>query len=254
MGCSETETDQCSLPRTFSCPRSQPRFCRFGCLWKGTLCIFTPLLSVAVFAQRYWLSTAPGLLPFLHSSYTDGETEAHSSKASSAGGRTQGQHSQGWQSQGPGPPSSPLAVSPVTVSVTLLGRCHCLQRVPNAHLGEPAGCESCRKSCEVGAGHFPGKAGLQPQQPFPCRLQPIIALPGTTAVHTLSPPGEGVCPQHVPPAELPLSHLWGDPRRSSWLEEEWWSQPWGHLCLLAHSSCTFPARTTLLCVTELIFF
>lgn len=166
------EPDQCSLPRTFSL--FMHRFCRFGCLWKGTLCIFTPLLSVAVFAQQNWLTTAPGLLPFVHSSHTPGETEALSSKASSEGGRTHREHTQAWQSPVLHllPSLLPLAVSPVMVSVTPLGRCHLLYRASNAHLGEPAWRESRRRSCEVGAGHFPGKAGLQPQKPFPCRPEP----------------------------------------------------------------------------------
>lgn len=128
-----------------------------------------------MFAQCYWLTTAPGLLPFTHSSHTDGETEARSSKASSEGG----EQSQAWQRQEPSPPSSPLAAAPCCL--TSCGLCHTSRKMSPPLKGvrrPPRGAcvawrESCRKSCEVGAGHFPGKAGLQPQKPFPCRLEPF---------------------------------------------------------------------------------
>lgn len=48
---------------SFSCPHFSRGLCGCQCLWKGTLCIFAPLLCVALFAQCWLLILyCPGAL------------------------------------------------------------------------------------------------------------------------------------------------------------------------------------------------
>lgn len=133
-----------------------------------------------MFAQRYCLSTAPGLLPFQHSCHTDGETEARSSKASSAGGRTHGQQSQAWQSQ-------PSILSPCCLAG--YGLCHTSRKMSPppkgakrpplgslqgvSHAGRAEGCERWELGTfqeKLGCNHSSHfLAGSNPS--FPCQEQ-----------------------------------------------------------------------------------
>lgn len=111
----------------------------------------------------------------MHSSQPDGETEAHSSKVTSEGPVTRGKQRQAWH-----PPSSLLTVAPPCVA--RYDPCHISRKMsPPLKDGEHPPSGVCMRmshagraeSREVGAGHFPGKAGLKPQKPFPCRLEPL---------------------------------------------------------------------------------
>lgn len=60
-------------------------------------------------------------------------------------------------------------------------------------------------SCEVGAGHLPGKAGLKPQKPFPCSLEPLSPCQERLLCACRALPRLDLLP-HVLTMELLLAH------------------------------------------------
>lgn len=93
------------------------------------------------------------------------------------------------------------------VSVTLVGRCHRLPRVPNAHLGEPAGRESRRKSPELRGGSraLSRKSWVATAEAISSQARARDSPARNNCFAQAEPSKGGDLIPHVPSTGLPLS-------------------------------------------------